>query len=204
MFNKIRKLLKPEIKILGYGAQAKYVMDILSLKGFKAKCYTFNKKDVGLKLGNVKVYEYNLKHILPGDIVVICTSDTKIKQQLSYLNCYFPNIIHPKAIISKHANLGYGNIINAGSVIQPFASIENFCMIHANVIIEHDCKIDSFANIAPGAILTGWTKIGERSTVYSGSVVIPTKKIGKDSIVGANSVVLNDVPDNSKVYGIVK
>ena len=197
------------LKIIGFGAQAKYVIDVLTMTMSKSsiplRVKIYSEKGVGGYLGGCYINRFSEDSVLPGDDVVICSSSPqekeKIRGKLDGRSCNFPNIIHPRSITSPNIIMGEGNIINAGAIIQPFATIGNFTMIHAGAIIEHDCEIDDFANIAPGVILTGWTRVGKGAIVYSGSIAIPAKRIGKGSIVGAGSLILKDVPSKVKAYG---
>jgi len=200
--------------IVGGGAQAKYVVDILvnccNQKVVGILDVEDNREYHGSKIGGVEVLGYYKELI--GDYppskfkAVICHSDNKTKElvysELKKLGYAFPNIIHPNAYISRSAELGEGNIICSGVSIMPFARIGNCVIIHSNSVIEHDCEIDDFVNIAPSVALAGYVKIGRRSYIFTNATVVPGVKIGRDVKVGAGSVVLEDVPDNRVVKGV--
>ena len=106
--------------IVGGGAQAKYVIDIL------VNCY--NREVVGIldiennveyhgsEIGKVQVLGYYkdlIENYNPNEFsVILCHSDNKIKEtiynELKKLGYRFPNVIHPNAYISKNAKLGEG------------------------------------------------------------------------------------------------
>ena len=200
--------------IVGGGAQAKYVIDIL------VNCY--NREVVGIldiennveyhgsRIDKVQVLGYYkdlIENYNPNDFgVILCHSDNKIKEtiynELKKLGYRFPNVIHPNTYISKNAKLGEGNIINSYVSIMPFAKIGNCVVIHSNSVIEHDCEIEDFVNIAPSVALAGYVKVGKRSYIFTNATVLPGVKIGKDVKVGAGSVVIEDIPDNKVVKGV--
>lgn len=106
----------------------------------------------------------------------------------------FPNIIHPSAVVSKHAVLGQGIYIGPMAVVNPGALIGDHCILNTGSIIEHDCSIGAFAHIAPGAALSGGVQVGDRAHIGTGCAVTQCVKIGADSVVGAGSVVIRDIP----------
>ena len=200
--------------IVGGGAQAKYVIDIL------VNCYNRevvgildienNVKYHGSRIDKVQVLGYYkdlIENYNPNEFsVILCHSDNKIKEtiynELKKLGYRFPNVIHPNAYISKNAKLGEGNIINSYVSIMPFAKICNCVVIHSNSVIEHDCEIEDFVNIAPSVALAGYVKVGKRSYIFTNATVLPGVKIGRDVKVGAGSVVIEDIPDNKVVKGV--
>jgi|Deesub1362A_J573_1020465.scaffolds.fasta_scaffold00690_14 sugar O-acyltransferase (sialic acid O-acetyltransferase NeuD family) len=208
----IRKHKK--IVIIGAGAQAKYIMDILCLrKDFKIigimKTSTsidenFLKDLEGIAiLNNMGELKEFIKKNNPKIIVALPNNREKEKaiEELTTIKPELVNIIHPNAIISRKAVIGKNVIINAGAVIQPYAIIGNGVMIHANVVVEHNCIIEDYVNLAPGVKLAGWVKVRRGSYIYTGASVIPCITIGKDSIIGAGSVVIEDVPERVLVVG---
>lgn len=208
--------MKSNVKyvIVGGGAQAKYVIDIL------VNCYDRkvigildvenNKEYHGTKIGTVEVIGYYrdlIEDYSPEKYeVIVCHSDNRIREkiydELKKLGYKFSNVIHPSAYISKSAKLGEGNIINSHVSIMPFAKIGNCVIIHSNSVIEHDCEIEDFVNIAPSVALAGYVKVGKGSYIFTNATVLPGVKIGKDAKVGAGSVVLEDVQDNTVVKGV--
>ena len=199
--------------IVGGGAQAKYVIDIL--KCYKKKVVAIlevenNPSYHGTKIGSTEVVGYYKDYIEDFDpnkyFVVICHSDNKFKEkiykELKKLGYTFPPIIHPTAYVSKMAVIQEGCIINSNVSIMPFANIGRFVVIHSNSVIEHDCEIQDFANIGPSVAIAGYVKIGRRAYVYTNATIFPKINIGADAIVGAGAVVTKDVPERAVVYGV--
>lgn len=190
--------------IIGAGAQTKYVLEVL-LEGQE----TIEKilDPIGGMVGrNIRGFEIQkFDETLCYFLVVICVSDSNLKQELYYTlkktGNVFPKIVHKKSVVSEVVKVGIGSILNAGCVLQPYSTVGMFSMIHANVLIEHDCEVGSFCNLGPSSVLCGHVKIGEHSTIGPGSVITKKVSIGKNSIIGAGSVVLDDIPDNVVAYG---
>ncbi|HPZ07438.1 MAG TPA: acetyltransferase [Candidatus Eremiobacteraeota bacterium] len=113
----------------------------------------------------------------------------------------FPNIIHPRSIISDSVDMGEGNFIGPGVIINPDAKVGNGCIINTGAIIEHDCKINDFVHIAPGVTLSGGVEIGKNSHIGTGTSIIQYLKIGENTIIGAGSTVVKNIGDNMIAYG---
>jgi len=190
--------------IIGCGAQAKYIIDIVG----ETRGITII-DPIGKKIG-----EFLLGHLINGfDInfisnhspVYLAIANNKMKKniydELKKKEFKYPSAIHNRSTLSQLSTLGEGNIINAGAIIQPTSSLGKFNMIHSNVLIEHDCKVESFSNIGPAATLCGHVKIGNYTTVGPSSVICKTVTIGNNCIIGAGSVVLKNIPDNSIAWG---
>jgi sugar O-acyltransferase (sialic acid O-acetyltransferase NeuD family) len=192
--------------LIGTGAQAKYVIDILSqsrqipelvfnLPGYNKNKYFYDKP----------VFEFRVDKVEELTSCVICCSDSFLKenlyQQLKDKHLLFKQVIHPKAYVSKYAKVGIGTIINANATIQIESKIRSFCMIHSGVIVEHNCVVDDFVNLGPGVILGGGVTVGKHTVINSGSIIAKNTTIGKGCIIGAGSLVLEDIPDNVLAYG---
>jgi sugar O-acyltransferase (sialic acid O-acetyltransferase NeuD family) len=192
--------------IIGSGAQAKYAVDILHHSGASIE-RIFNLPDhpKNKSLYYIGVENFDLKKIPVWASVVICCKDNDLKEkiykELQHKNINFPPLVHPKAVISKFAEMKEGSIINANAVIQPEAKIGKFCMIHAGVIIEHNCIIEDFVNLAPSVTLAGGVKVGKYTTINTGTVVAPNVTIGMGCLIGAGSLILKNVPAGSKIFG---
>jgi sugar O-acyltransferase (sialic acid O-acetyltransferase NeuD family) len=113
----------------------------------------------------------------------------------------FATVIHPRAVVSANASIGYNVLIMAGVVITSNASIGNHVCILPNSVIHHDSKIGSYTLLGSGVIVAGYTTIEENSYIGSGSRIINNITIGKNTLVGMGSTVLKDVLPDSKVAG---
>lgn len=112
------------------------------------------------------------------------------------------NCIHPSAVISPSAKIGFGNLICPTAVIHTDADIENCTIINTGAIIEHDCRVKNYAQVSPNATLCGRVSIGEYSFIGAGSTIIPNKHVSNKSVVAAGSVVIDYVSQNVMVAGV--
>lgn len=121
---------------------------------------------------------------------------------LSSSNARLPNIIHPKAVISKHATLGQGNVVFANAVINPGAAIANACIINTGATIDHDCKLANAVHISPGANIAGTVTIGEISWFGVGSCSVQSIDIAENSQIGAGAAVTKNTEANGLYVGV--
>ena len=117
---------------------------------------------------------------------------------------YFINVIHRSSQISSTARLGKGLIINSLVSIAAHARFGNHVTLNSNCSIGSHCRIGSFSTLASGCNLGGSVKIGENTTIGMGTTIRDGVSIGNNCVIGMGSVVLGDVPDNTKIYGLIK
>ncbi len=203
-----------KIILIGAGAHCKVVIDAARFNKEIRICGIIDKKEkVGSRVLGIPVIgedddlkEYFKKGVKSCFITVGCVGypETRIRiyKLAKAIGFDFPNIIHPRAVVSKSAGLGRGNFIGAGAVINAGALIAGSCIINTNSVIEHDCVVGDFVHIAPAVVLGGKASIGRCSHIGMGAIVIQEVKIGKNTVIGAGSVVLKDMPDNSLAFGM--
>ena len=109
--------------------------------------------------------------------------------------------IHPSAIISPRALIGYGTVIMQGAIVQSCAKIGNHCIINTGASVGHDVQIDNFVHVASHATIAGGTTIGEGSWIGAGAVIKQGIHIGEWTMIGAGSVVVDDIPDYVVAFG---
>ena len=112
------------------------------------------------------------------------------------------NVIHPRATISRNAQLSKGISICAQAVISTDSIIGTGCIINTAATVDHDNKIGDFVHISPGVNLAGNVTIGDYSWIGIGSCVKEGIKIGRNVLIGAGSVVVHNIPDNVICYGV--
>ena len=118
------------------------------------------------------------------------------------LHCEFGSAIHPSAVISPSATLGEGTVVMAGAVINAETKVGCHCIINTKASIDHECVIEDYCHIAPGCTISGAVHIGEGTWIGVGATIIHGIKVGRNCFIGAGSVIVNDIPDNSKAYGV--
>jgi sugar O-acyltransferase (sialic acid O-acetyltransferase NeuD family) len=201
--------MEKEIIIIGCGGQGKVILDILQSQN--KKVLGFIDDDISKhnsKINDVPVLG-NMNYLLDKKIitdVAIAIGDNnkraKIFNLLKDNDFNIIQVIHPRSIISRNANLGEGVVIMPGAVINTNVLIEDNVIINTNSSVDHDCIIKKHSQVQPGAKITGNVTVEEFATIGSGATILPNLKIGKNSFVGAGAVVTKDVLTNILVVGV--
>ncbi len=195
-----------DIVIIGAGEQGRVILDYL--KNFQ-KYKVIGFLDDNMKgnvngfpvLGKIKNAKFSEEHsyiVALGDNHLRAEIIEKLKkEQIDLIS-----VIHPSAIISKTAGIGKGVIIGVGAIVCNNVRIGNGVIVDTGSIIEHDSNLEDYTNISPGSVLVSGNHIGEYAWIGAHATVNEDVKIGKNCIIGAGSLVLNEVKDNSLVFGV--
>lgn len=139
--------------------------------------------------------------------IVIAIGDPRIKSKIHQMitNNFieYPNLIHPKSLISEDfVELGIGNIITAGCILTCNIKIENFVILNLMCTVGHDTLIKSYSSFMPSVNISGEVNIGTAVYVGTGAKIINLLEIGENTIVGAGAVVSKSLPANCTAVGI--
>ena len=145
----------------------------------------------------MEAYKFSNCTIAIGDI----NKRRIISNCIKIFSINFPSILH-SSIKCFSKDIGNGVIIYPGVVIMNDCKIGNHTLINSGVTLGHDVVIGEYCNISPGVNLAGHVKIGNGSLIGIGASIKEEITIGNNSVVGAGSVVINDVPDDTTVYGV--
>ncbi|MFD2563558.1 PglD-related sugar-binding protein [Aquimarina rubra] len=113
----------------------------------------------------------------------------------------FATIIHPTAVVSKFAKLGYGVCIQPFVNIGPNVEIKNHVQIYAQSLVGHGAKLDNYSYVANNACIGADVHLKEGAYLGTNCSTLEFISLGKWSLIGIGSVVLKDVPDYTKVVG---
>lgn len=111
------------------------------------------------------------------------------------------SLVHPAAVVSRHARLEGGTVVMAGAVINACAQVGEGCIINTNASVDHDCILAPGVHISPGANLAGGVNVGQGSWVGIGACVRQLITLGQNTMVGAGAVVVAPVNDFQTVVG---
>ncbi|CAB1065090.1 hypothetical protein D1BOALGB6SA_9887 [Olavius sp. associated proteobacterium Delta 1] len=126
---------------------------------------------------------------------------SKLKQYYHESGYSFISLIHPRATISKSAQIGTGAVIHAGVNVSSNASVGDFVRLNVNANLMHDVSVEDYTTVAPNAVLLGRVRVEACAYVGANSTILPSVNIGRSSVVGAGSVVIHNTPAESKVAG---
>ncbi|RMX03413.1 acetyltransferase [Legionella jordanis] len=197
------------LAIIGAGGHGKVVADAALCAGWSNIVFfddawpDVSKVGVWEVIGRSESFYLNSAHF---DAVVVAIGNNEkrlsICQHLLRNNIPLATVIHPRATISRFANIGMGTVIFAGAVINPDAKVGLACIINTGATIDHDCNLGDGVHISPGAHLAGNVRIADLSWIGIGSAIRQQIEIGCAATVGAGSVVVKNVPDYSTVMGV--
>jgi sugar O-acyltransferase (sialic acid O-acetyltransferase NeuD family) len=118
------------------------------------------------------------------------------------LGLAIPVIVHPSAVISRHATLGAGTVVLAQAAINAGAQIGMGVIVNTGATIDHDCVLGDGVHLCPGVHLAGNVEIKATSWIGIGSNVRQGVRIGPNVTVGAGSMVVNDIAEGQTVMGV--
>jgi sugar O-acyltransferase (sialic acid O-acetyltransferase NeuD family) len=111
-------------------------------------------------------------------------------------------VVHPQAVLSKHAGLGDGAVVLALAQVSAGVRIEAHALVSYGALIGHDTIIGEFASVMPGAAIGGGVTIERDAMIGAHATVLEGRKVGAGAQVGAGAVVTRDVAPGVTVVGI--
>lgn len=113
----------------------------------------------------------------------------------------FATIIHPSALVSSSAHIGYGVSLFQNVVIMSNVRIGNHVRVLPNSVINHDVIIGGYSSITSSVSIGGNVCIGKSCYLGTNCSIIGKVTIGDYCLIGMGSVVLDNILDNQIVVG---
>jgi sugar O-acyltransferase (sialic acid O-acetyltransferase NeuD family) len=197
---------KPRLLIIGAGGHAESVIDVVESDNTFEIFGLIGKPD---EVGATRFgYEIIGTDDALSELVKSCqfavigvgqikSADQRIKlyQKIIRYGFQIPNIISPKAYVSKHAEIGPGTTVMHYAIINAGARVGANCIINTRALIEHGVEVADHCHISTGGILNGNVKIGSETFIGSGSVIRQGILIGRSCVVGMGLTVHSDLED---------
>lgn len=111
-------------------------------------------------------------------------------------------VVHPRAHVSKSAQLAPGCIVGPGAVIGAETIVEEHTLVSRGALVGHHVRVGAFVSLMPGVNVGGHVELGERTTIGMGAVIVNGTRVGMQATVAAGAVVLKDVASTTRVQGI--
>lgn len=127
---------------------------------------------------------------------------TRAQQRLQALGWTFAPVIHPHALISRHATLAADVQVLAGAIVQARAAVGAGTIVNTAAIVEHDVIVGAWCHVATRATLCGQTRVGDGCLIGAGAVLRQSVVLGDDTVVGAGAVVLRDSAGGQTLCGV--
>ena len=116
-----------------------------------------------------------------------------VQERLEAAGWRFATVIHPQAIVSRHAVVEPGAQVLAGAVVQALAHIERGAIVNTRAVVEHHAHVGAFSHIAPGAVLCGHVAVGAECHVGANAVVRQGIRLAERVVAGIGAAVVRDV-----------
>ena len=189
-----------DIILIGGGGHCKSVIDVIEKEGqFKIAGIVDKPEFLGFDIlgysviGNdsdlgilVKKYKYALVTVGQIKSPILRMKLFELAKKSGFI---LPNIISPRAYISKYTTVGKGTIIMHDVLINADAQIGENCIINSKVLIEHDCRISNHCHISTSVTINGGVIVKYGSFIGSGVITKESIIIGENSFIKAGSLV---------------
>jgi sugar O-acyltransferase (sialic acid O-acetyltransferase NeuD family) len=130
--------------------------------------------------------------------VVLGLADPKVKRAvvdgLADLELEFPTVIHPSAVVSRHADVRPGATVGPANVLSVGVEVGDFATVNTACTLGHDARVGAYATLLPGVNVSGHVTVGEGVSVGTGSAITQNVEIGSGTTVGAGATVVDDLP----------
>lgn len=126
----------------------------------------------------------------------------RVQERLQSQGWIFVSVLHPRALVSRNAQLEPGSQILAGAIVQAHARIGVGTILNTASIVEHDSLVGNWCHLATRATVCGQVRIGDGCLIGAGAVLRQSVSIGEDTIVGAGAVVLRDCAGHQTLCGV--
>lgn len=140
------------------------------------------------------------------DGVVVGVGDNRTRLclflRLAAAGARLVSVVHPRAVVSRYAEIGDGTVAFAGAVVNVDSRIGRACILNTAATVDHDCVLADAVHLSPGAHLAGGVRVGEASWIGIGASVKQLVRIDSDVTVGAGAVVVGHVPAEQTVVGV--
>jgi len=115
----------------------------------------------------------------------------------------FATLIHPRAGVSRRAEVGHGVTICDGASVAGGVTIGDHVFLGARAVVGHNTTIDDHTVLAAGALLGGLVQAQRACYVGSAAAVRPGVTIGRGALVGLGAIVVRDAasPDDAFARG---
>ena len=182
--------------ILGAGGHGRAVADLATECGWTIAGFTDRSPGPGV-LGE----DGDVAALVRGgkiDGVVVGVGNTALERRaelfamLTSLRVATPNLIHPRATVSRTCTIGEGVAIFPSVVLGAAVEVGDNVVLYSGVIAEHDCRIAAHAYLSPGVILAGNVRVGAGAFIGMGAAVPPGSTVPEGARVRALTFVTGD------------
>lgn len=95
----------------------------------------------------------------------------------------FQSLVHPRAHVSKRAEIGEGSIVLPGATIAADVQIGNHCIISGSAVIESNTIVEDFVNIGSNVSIGANVLVGRGSEIKANTRIEDEATIAKESVL---------------------
>lgn len=110
-----------------------------------------------------------------------------------------PPLIHPSAVISRHAQIEEANLVGANCVLAFGVHLEANCLINFNCTIGHYSKLGKHSVLSSGTQIGGGVQAEEEIFTGMNAVLIPRITLGARAEISAGALLTSSVEEKVKV-----
>ena len=186
--------MKKNIILIGGGGHCASCIDVIEQEGIYKIVGIVDKNYDGKSLGYPSLGDdSNLKKKFKHALITVgqiknVKKRIELFELVKKIGFETPNIISPRAYISKNSILNEGSIFMHGSFINSRVLIGDNCIINTNALIEHDSIIENNCHISTGAIVNGSCLIKEGTFVGSNATIVDSATTKKNDFINAGSL----------------
>ena len=122
-------------------------------------------------------------------------------QMLDIARERYATLIHPTAVVSHKAKLGYGVVLMPLTLVSPDVTLGDHTQLYAQSFVGHDTTVGEMVFVANNASIGGRITIDKGAHIGSNSSIVERLNIGEFSVVGLGAVVLKNVGAFEKAVG---
>jgi sugar O-acyltransferase (sialic acid O-acetyltransferase NeuD family) len=113
----------------------------------------------------------------------------------------FATIIHPTAVVSSSATIGYGSVVLANCTICSNVHIGDHVMMLPNCVLGHDTHVHNYSTFAASVTVSGSVSIGRSCYLGGSSCIREYTHLGDEVLLGMGAVLIGDAPTGSTMVG---
>jgi acetyltransferase EpsM len=110
--------------------------------------------------------------------------------------------IHPRAIVSRTAQMGDGVVVAAGAIVGPGVRMGRHCVVNIGASVEHDAVLGNNVFVGQGARIASYVDLRDNVVVEMGASINSRVQIGPGARVTGGAFVNTDVPEHAVVVGV--
>lgn len=194
--------MKQSLYIIGSSGYAKVIIDAVELQGtYQIEGLIDDFKTPGERVLGYPVVggmDWLQKHACSCTVTLFIAIGSgyhreAITQKLKGIALQWATVVHPNALVSRHADIGAGSFVAARAMVAAGARVGAQALINHGAQVDHDSCLGDYVTISPGAILCGNVVVGTGALIGANATVIERICVGEHCVIGANSTVLTNV-----------